>query len=65
MAKHAQPDELAKLKGAAKKHPERYRNKVPKSDLLAIGCLARFGMSPSDRTKLGIDKPKDDEDDFE
>ena len=30
-----------------------------------IGVLARFGMSPSDRTKLGVEKPKDDEDDFE
>ena len=27
-------------------------------------CLARFGMSPSDRTKLGVGK-KDDDDDFE
>jgi hypothetical protein len=30
-----------------------------------IGVLARFGMSPSDRTKLSIDKPKDNRDDFE
>jgi hypothetical protein len=30
-----------------------------------IGCLARLGMSPSDRTKPGIEKPKNDEDDFE
>ena len=124
MAKHAQPLELAKLKGADKVHPERYRKEVPKSELpigdypavrsldpedcwkeiaaqsipgvltgadrivlevasnlLAeyradptkfvaakythlISCLARFGMSPSDRTKLGVGK-KDDDDDFE
>ena len=30
-----------------------------------VGILARFGMSPSDRTKLGVEPPKDDEDDFE
>lgn len=29
-----------------------------------ISCLARFGMSPSDRTKLGMAK-QDDDDDFE
>ena len=29
-----------------------------------ISCLARFGMSPSDRTRLGVGK-QDDEDDFE
>lgn len=29
-----------------------------------ISCLARFGMSPSDRTKLGVAKT-DDDDDFE
>jgi hypothetical protein len=135
MGRHSQPDEIAKLKGADKHNPQRYRNIVPKSgwplgeppaemsdeaqacwfeisakaipgvltfsdtillemasDLLAeyrlvravpfedrpkgmrfhstdktilIGLLARFGMSPSDRTKLGIEKPKDDGDDFE
>jgi len=26
-----------------------------------ILCLARFGMSPSDRTKLGVAKQKDDD----
>ena len=31
---------------------------------ILIGLLARFGMSPSDRTKLDIAPPKDDEDDF-
>jgi len=125
MSHHAQPIELARLKGEVKKRPGRYKNTVPKSDLpcgeppkemskgakacwfeisakaipgvltfadtilleLAsnllteyrgnpvefqvgkythlIGVLARFGMSPSDRTKLGVEKPKDDEDDFE
>ena len=125
MARLAQPNELAKLKGADRVNPGRYRAKPPKSklpcgnppknmdneakacwfeistkaipgvltyadtvllemasNLLAeyrddvvgfpigkyphlIGCLARFGMSPSDRTKLGVDKPKDDDDDFE
>lgn len=25
-----------------------------------VSCLARFGMSPSDRTKLGVDKDKAD-----
>ena len=30
-----------------------------------IGCLARFGMSPSDRTKLGVEEPNVDEDAFE
>ena len=113
MPRVSQPDEIAKLKGAHKKDPQRYRDKVPKSklplglppdhmtddaketwwelsfysipgvitgadrvlletlsNLLAeyrkepdkiptprinqmINCLARFGMSPSDRTKLG------------
>ena len=118
--RHSQPDEIAKLKGADKKHPERYRNSIPKSKLplgeppkhltdeavetwweisfyaipgvltgadrlmletlanhLAeyrkapndypvsktnqlINTLGRFGMSPSDRTKLGQPlKPKD------
>ena len=125
MAKHAQPIELARLKGADKKNPQRYVGEVPKSELpcgeppkemsekaqecwleisdkaipgvltyadtimlelaanlLAeyrvnpvefqigkythlIGCLARFGMSPSDRNGLGVEKTKDDEDDFE
>ena len=33
MARHAQPRELAELKGAIRKDPQRYRNDVPKSDL--------------------------------
>lgn len=117
MARHAQPQELAKLKGADKKDPQRYSKTVPKhgaplgnaparmtvkakecwfelsamaipgtltyadrvmmevlANLLAeyrrspvkfpigkythlIGALARFGMSPSDRGKLGVEKP--------
>lgn len=126
MARLAQPNELAKLKGADKVNPGRYRATPPKSDLPCgdppkgmdedakacwfeisakaipgvltfadtimleiasnllteyrvnpvdfspvgkytqlIGLLARFGMSPSDRNKLGVEKPKDDKDDFE
>ena len=117
MARIQQPAELAKLKGADVKNPQRYKQTVPKSglplgnapdhlseqaaacwfelssmaipgtmtgadrvllevlsNLLAeyrtcppdfavgkyahlIGALARFGMSPSDRNKLGVDKP--------
>ncbi len=124
MARHAQPRELADLKGAAVKNPQRYRNEVPKSALplgeppgrmsddgkacwfeissfalegvLAgadrfileitsnlwaeyiadpvgfqgqkythmIGCFARMGFSPSDRTKLGVENKRDDEADF-
>jgi phage terminase small subunit len=120
MARHAQPRELAELKGANRAHPERYRKEVPKSDwalgdapdhlsaearavwfelatyalpgvmtgadrlvmellsvLVAqfrkdpegfsaakmshmIGCLARIGMTPADRQKLGTEKPKDE-----
>lgn len=116
MARHAQPRAVAELKGAAKKHPERYRKQPPKSEigvgnapdrftatqrqawfelttlaptgvlagadrvtievgacLLAqfredsdafpanklghlIGVLARLGMSPADRQKLGTEK---------
>jgi phage terminase small subunit len=26
-----------------------------------IGCLARLGMTPADRQKLGVEKPKDDD----
>lgn len=119
MARHAQPRELAELKGATKHDPQRYKPEVPKHDrplgampdhltseaktvwfeveeyllpgvmtaadrlvmemlceLLAefrkcpkefpsnklghlIGCLARFGMSPADRQKLGTEKPKE------
>lgn len=47
MAKHAQPREVAKLKGADKVHPERYRKKVPKSDS-PVGS-APEGMSESAR----------------
>lgn len=120
MARHAQPREVAELKGAHKKDPQRYRGETPKanlplgeapdhmngkaqscwfelstyalpgvltgadrvmlemaSNLLAeyrvdptefsvgkythlIGLLARFGMSPADRQKLSVDKPKED-----
>ena len=120
MARIAQPIELARLKGADKRNPKRYRNIVPKSDLpcgeppeemsdgaqecwhelsaktiqgvltyadtiileiasnlLAeyranptdfqigkylhlIGLLARLGMSPTDRTHLGVVKPKNE-----
>ncbi len=114
MARHPQPLELARLKGADKKDPQRYRNIVPipkyplgkaprhirgqarrcwneiarcaiegvvtradglileiAANLLAeyrlspelfpskkyaplIGCLARLGLSPADRTKLNL-----------
>ena len=117
MARHAQPRELAELKGAGKKHPERYRKEVPQSEhglgvppdhmsaaakavwfelvtyalkgvltgsdrlvlevtsvLVAqfradpeempaarltqmVGCLARLGLTPADRQKLGTAKP--------
>lgn len=33
MARHAQPAEVAYLKGADRKNPNRYQNKVPKSAL--------------------------------
>ena len=119
MARHKQPEALAKLKGADKKDPQRYRKEVPKDSspigdapehmdafakevwaelssralkgvltgadrfimeitttLLAeyridpsefavgkythlIGCLARLGLTPSDRQKLGIDKQEE------
>jgi phage terminase small subunit len=124
MARHPQPDELARLKGADKKNPQRYSATVPKSDLplgnapdhmseaasacwfelssmaipgtmtgadrvmlevlsnllaeyrtspvdFAVGkythlisSLARFGMSPSDRNKLGVDKPGEQDNPF-
>jgi phage terminase small subunit len=120
MARHAQPREVARLKGADKKDPQRYRGEAPKRDmplgnapaqlsedaaacwfelqslalpgvmtgadrimfevasnLMAeyrrdpvefavgkyahlIGLLARFGMSPADRQKLAVEKPKSD-----
>ena len=47
---------------------ERVADKIrfPSTDkTILIGLLARFGMSPSDRTKLDIAPPKDDADDFE
>lgn len=116
MARHPQPIELAKLKGANKRNPQRYRAEVPKSghalgrapdhlsaaakavwfeletyalkgtltgaDRLVmettsvlvsqfradpvgfqaakighmIGCLARLGLTPADRQKLGTVK---------
>ena len=135
MARHAQPNELAKLKGADKVNPGRYRKNIPKSKLplgnppdhlsdaaaecwfelsaLALpgvltgadrivlevasnylaayrtawatpiedgrrvcpfpsnhmahlrGAMAEMGFSPSSRTKLGVESPKDDDDDFE
>ena len=122
MSRTRQPDELAFLKGADKKHPERYRAETPKSarplggapehlgrnldpdpaacwfelesycipgvltgaDRIALEVLSnllaeyrsdpvkfpstklnqlntmlgRFGMTPSDRTKLGVEKPE-------
>jgi len=33
MARIQQPDEVAKLKGADKKNPQRYRKSIPKSDM--------------------------------
>lgn len=119
MARHKQPAELAKLKGAEKKNPQRYRKEAPKTgkplgkpptdfpedltvawkelekcalpgvltssdrfvmevaaSLLAefrtnraefkaakyshlIGCLARLGLTPADRQKLGTEKPQE------
>ena len=119
MARHAQPRELAEIKGATKANPQRYKKTTPESmqtlglcpeymaedskaawfeletyalkgvltgadrvlleitsTLLSefrrdpsefqvgkygqlIGCLARLGMSPSDRQKLGTEKAKD------
>lgn len=116
MARHRQPRELAELKGATKKDPQRYKNEAPKtnsplgkapahlptevavvwkelekcalpgvltsadrfimevaSSLLSefranrgefvaakyshlIGCLARLGLTPADRQKLGTEK---------
>lgn len=120
MARHAQPREVAALKGATRRNPQRYRKEPPATDmplgdapphmgdaaracwfeistyaprgvlkgadrlmleltsnLLAeyrqsptdfavgkythlIGCLARLGMSPADRQKLGTEKPKEE-----
>lgn len=119
MARHKQPAELAKLKGAVKKNPQRYRKEAPTTgkglgkppahlpdevvavwkeldkcslpgvltsadrfvmevaaSLLAefrtnradfkaakyshlIGCLARLGLTPADRQKLGTEKPQE------
>jgi len=119
MARHAQPREVAELKGATRRNPQRYRKESPKSEqplglapehlspgakalwfeienlaprgvltgadrltleILAellsewresprefavgkythlIGCLARLGMSPADRQKLGMEKAKE------
>lgn len=120
MARHAQPREVAELKGATRKNPQRYRKTPPAceqplgtapdhmgehakacwfeietyapsgvlrgadrllleiaSELLAefradpeafpaarlghlVGCLARLGMSPADRQKLGVEKAKEE-----
>ncbi|WP_019303621.1 hypothetical protein [Xanthomonas oryzae] len=120
MARHKQPDELARLKGADKQNPQRYKRQTPKStvalgqppnhlpedvaaawkeietcalpgvltcsdrfvmeiaaSLLAefranradfkaakyshlIGCLARLGLTPADRQKLGTEKQPED-----
>ena len=125
MSRHAQPRELAELKGATRKHPERYRKQPPVveqpigtapphltdeakacwfeleslaptgvlrgadrvaletlSNLLAeyrknppefavgkythlIGMLARLGMTPADRQKLGTEKPGDEGNEFD
>lgn len=125
MARHAQPRELAELKGATRKHPERYRKQPPAveqpigtapahltdeakacwfeleslaptgvlkgadrvaletlSNLLAeyrknppefavgkythlIGMLARLGMTPADRQKLGTEKSEDNGNEFD
>lgn len=116
MARHAQPVELAKLKGADKRNPQRYRKQPAKSALALgnapdhmtpaakavwfeletyalkgvltgsdrlilettavlvaqfrsdpegmqaakltqmIGCLARLGLTPADRQKLGTER---------
>jgi hypothetical protein len=121
MGRPRKPIELHRLSGADKKHPERFRNEVPKStapfgkypstrttvpaecwaeistmcipgvltgadrfmveiaaDLLAeyrtdppgfavgkyrtlVGLFGRFGMSPSDRSRLGVVPPDPDE----
>lgn len=131
MARHPQSREVAELKGATRKHPERYRKQPPAVDMplgnapdhldkagekvwLAkdvwfelssyaprgvltgadritmevlsnlvveyrrapsefpvgkyvhlIGCLARLGMTPADRQKLGVEKAKDDGNEFD
>lgn len=125
MARHIQPRAIAELKGATKKHPERYRKEPPPVDLplgnapdhlsesqravwaeiesymprgvatgadrmtielLAVlmdefrrdpvnirvakigqivSCLARLGMTPSDRQKLGVEKPEDTRNEFD
>lgn len=119
MARHKQPRELAELKGATKKDPQRYKKEAPTTgkalgkppahlppdvvtvwkelekcslpgvltsadrfvlevaaSLLAefratraefkaakyshlIGCLARLGLTPADRQKLGTEKPRE------
>lgn len=131
MARHPQSREVADLKGATRKHPERYRKTPPAvemplgnapdhldktgekdwtaseiwfelesyaprgvltgadritmevlSNLLVeyrkapsefavgkythlIGCLARLGMTPADRQKLGVEKPEDKGNEFD
>jgi phage terminase small subunit len=125
MARHSQSREVAELKGATRKHPERYRKTPPAveqplgtapahmsdeaqkcwfeleslaptgvlkgadrvaletlANLLAeyrknppefaagkythmIGMLARLGMTPADRQKLGTEKPEDNGNEFD
>lgn len=125
MARHPQPRELAEIKGAPRKHPERYRKTPPKSEyplgdapahlsedakacwfeistyapvdvlkgadrlmletlsqLVAqfrrdpegfpaaklghmIGCLARLGMSPADRQKIGVEGKEEEGNEFD
>lgn len=119
MARHRQPRELAALKGADKRNPQRYKKQTPEAEfplgdvparlgaeekaawfeletfalkgvltgadrlvleltarLVAqmrsesrefpaakmghlIGCLARLGLTPADRQKLGTEKPSE------
>lgn len=47
MGRHRQPRELAELKGATKKNPQRYRNEVPESKL-------PLGDPPKHMTKEAI-----------
>lgn len=125
MARTAQPKELAQLKGADKKNPQRYIKETPKNEMglgeppvhmsvegareawrelealalpgvltaseriimeitanlladyrirptfceiskinLLVGNLAKLGMSPADRQKLGVTKKAKDENEF-
>ena len=120
MPRHMQPREVAEMKGATRKHPERYRTILPDAPLelgnapdhlseaakaawfeiatyapvavlrgadrllvettaqlvaemredwkefkgnkigTLVSCLGRLGMTPSDRNKLGMEKPPED-----